>query len=88
MWTDLDLLAFILPFLNQFWIAASLVCSLCEAMAGSLYVAATAVLSVKVAVVDFGEVGRSAVYSMYNRGPRTLPCGTPTLTGLYALKPI
>jgi hypothetical protein len=61
MWIDLDPLAFILHFLNQFWIASRLVCSLCEAMAGSLSVATTAVTSVKVAVVDSGEVGRSSV---------------------------
>jgi hypothetical protein len=42
--------------------------------------ATTAVSSVKVAVVDYGEVGRSAVYSRYNIGPRTLPWGTPALT--------
>jgi hypothetical protein len=45
---------------------------LCEAMAGSLSVATTAVLSAQVAVVYSGEVGRSAVYSRYNNGPRTL----------------
>jgi hypothetical protein len=44
-------------------------------MAGSLSVATTAVSSAKVAVVDSGEVGRSAVYSRYN-DPRTLPWGT------------
>jgi hypothetical protein len=42
-----------------------------EAMAGSLSVASTAVSSAKVVVVDSGEVGRSAVYSRYNKGPRT-----------------
>jgi hypothetical protein len=41
----------------------------------------TAVLLAKVAVVDSDEVGRSAVYSRYNNGPRTLPYGTPELTG-------
>jgi hypothetical protein len=51
------------PFLNQVWIASRLVCNLCEAMAGSLSMATTAVLSAKVAVVDSCEVGRSAVYS-------------------------
>jgi hypothetical protein len=35
----------------------------------------------KVAVVDSVEVGRYAVYSRYNNGPRTLPWGTPALTG-------
>jgi hypothetical protein len=49
-------------------------------MAGSLSMATTAVSSAKVAVVDSGEVGRSAVYSRYNNGPRTLPWGTPALT--------
>jgi hypothetical protein len=79
-WTDLDPLAFILHFLNKIWIAARLVCSLCEAMAGSLFMATTSVSSSKVAVVDSGEVARSAVYSRYNNGLRTLPWGMPALT--------
>jgi hypothetical protein len=49
-------------------------------MAESLSVDTTAVSSAKVAVVDFGEVGRSGVYSRYNNCPRTLPWGTPELT--------
>jgi hypothetical protein len=44
-------------------------------------VATTAVSSEKVAMLDSGEVGRSAVYSRYNNGPRTLPWDTPGLTG-------
>jgi hypothetical protein len=48
-------------------------------MAGSLSVATTAVSSANVAVVDSGEVGRSAVYSRYNIGRRTLPLGIPAL---------
>jgi hypothetical protein len=36
--------AFILNFLSQYWIAARLVCSFCEAMAGTLSVASTAVV--------------------------------------------
>jgi hypothetical protein len=48
--------------LNEFWIASRLVCSLLEAMAGSLCVATTAVSSTEFAVVDSGEVGVSAVY--------------------------
>jgi hypothetical protein len=78
-WTDLDLLAFILSFLIQFWIIAMFVCSFCEAMAGSLFVPNTAVSSGKVSVLNSGEVGRIAVYSRYNNGPRTLPWGTPSL---------
>jgi hypothetical protein len=42
--------------------------------------ATTAVLLAKVAVGYSGEVGRSAVYSRYNNGPRTLPCVMPALT--------
>jgi hypothetical protein len=49
-------------------------------MAGSLSMAVTAVSLAKVTVVDSGEVGRSAVYSRYNNGPRTLPWGAPALT--------
>jgi hypothetical protein len=77
MWINLDLLACILHFLNQFWIASRSVFSFCKAMAGSLSMATTALSSAKVAVVDSGEVGRSAVY---NNGPRTLPWGTPALS--------
>jgi hypothetical protein len=81
MWIDWDPLTIILHFLNQFWTASRLICSLCEAMAGSLSVATAAVLSAKVAVADFGEVGRSAVYSRYSNGPRTLPFVKLALTG-------
>jgi hypothetical protein len=42
-------------------------------VAGLLSVATTAVSSAKVAVMEPGEVGRSAVYSTYIKGPRTLP---------------
>jgi hypothetical protein len=73
MQIDLYLLASILHFLNKFWIASRLICSFCEAMTGSLSVANTAVSSAKVAVVDSGEIVRSAVYSNYNSGPRTPP---------------
>jgi hypothetical protein len=71
-WIDMDPLVFILQFLNQFWIASRSACSLCEAMAGSLSVATTAVSSAK--------VGRSAVCSRYNNGSRALPWGTPAST--------
>jgi hypothetical protein len=40
-------------------------------MAGSLSVVSTTMLLANVAVVDSGEVGRSAMYSRYNIGPRT-----------------
>jgi hypothetical protein len=50
-------------------------------MVGSLSVASAAVSSARFAVVDSGEVGRSAVYSRYNNGPTTLPLSTPALTG-------
>jgi hypothetical protein len=38
-------------------------------------VATTAVSPAKVDVVDSGKLGRSAVYSGYNNGPRTLLLG-------------
>jgi hypothetical protein len=80
-WTNLDPLACILYFLKKFSIASKLVCSLCDAVAESLSVATTAVLSANVAVIDSGEAGKSAVYSKYINGSMTLPCGTPALTG-------
>jgi hypothetical protein len=89
-WINLDSLAFILHFLNQIWIASRLVCSFCEAMAGSLSMTTTAVLSAKVGVVDSGEVGRCAVYSSYKNGRRTLQWGMPALTGegsVYSVSP-
>jgi hypothetical protein len=58
---DLDPLTFFLHFLNQFWIASRLGYSLCEAIVGSLSSATTTVSPAKFAVVDSGEVGRSAV---------------------------
>jgi hypothetical protein len=55
-WIHFGSLSFYSPFSNQFWTAARLVCSFCDAMAESLSVASTAVSSAKVAVVDSGEV--------------------------------
>jgi hypothetical protein len=69
----LGFVGFHFRYLNKFWIASRSVCSFCEAMAESLSLATTAVSSAKVAVVDSGEVGTSAVCSRYNNGPRTLP---------------
>lgn len=67
MRTDLNLLAFILPFISsQFWILARLVCSFHTVMAESQSIASTAVTKVAV-------VGRYAGYNRYNNGPRTLP---------------
>jgi hypothetical protein len=52
---------FILQFASHLCIACKLVCSLLEAMAGSLSVAITGVSSAKFADVVSGEIGRSAV---------------------------
>jgi hypothetical protein len=70
-WTDLIQLAFFSLFFLKFWIAPRLVYSFSEAMARSLSMANTAISSAKVPVVDTGVVGRSAMYSRYNNGPRT-----------------
>jgi hypothetical protein len=51
------------PFPKPVLDCSKLVCSFSEAMAGSLSVTNTAVSSENVAVVDSGEVGRSAVYN-------------------------
>jgi hypothetical protein len=65
MCVDLDPLTLILHFAGQHCIASKLVCSLLEVMAGSLSVALTAASSAKVADVVSGEIGRSAVNSIY-----------------------
>jgi hypothetical protein len=44
-------------------------------------VAMTAVSSAKVAVMESGEVGRSAVYRRYSKWPRKLPWVTHALQG-------
>jgi hypothetical protein len=62
MCADLYPLAFILHLASQLCVAIKLVCSLLEAMDGSLSVAFTAVSSTKVTDVS-GEIGRSAVNS-------------------------
>jgi hypothetical protein len=72
-------LAFIFHFFNNFYTASSLVCSFCEAVPESPSGANTAVLSANVAVVDSVEVGRSVVYSRYNRRSRTLSWGKTAL---------
>jgi hypothetical protein len=80
-WTYLDALAFILHFCNHFCIASRLVCSLCEAITGSMSMANTTLSSAKLAVVDCAEGDSSAVYNRYNNSPRTLTWGTPAFTG-------
>jgi hypothetical protein len=72
-WTDLVSLALIIQFFIQDWIARRAVWSFWEAVAGSLSAATTAVSSAMVAVKESGEVGRSAVYRRYSKGPGTLP---------------
>jgi hypothetical protein len=51
-------------------------------------VAKTTVPSAKVAVMESGEVGRSAVYRRYSKGPRTLPWGTLALTGVRSVSSV
>jgi hypothetical protein len=61
MCVDLDPLVFILHFASQLCIASKLVCSLREAMAGSMSAAITALSSAKVANVVSSEISRSSV---------------------------
>jgi hypothetical protein len=51
-------------------------------------VAMTAVSSAKVAVMESGEVGRSAMYRRYSKRPRTLPWVTPALTGVRSVSSV
>jgi hypothetical protein len=80
-WTDFDPLAFIFHFCIHFSNASRLVCIFSEATPGQLSVANTAVSSAHVAVVDFVEISRSAVYSRCKSSHRTLSCSTPVSTG-------
>jgi hypothetical protein len=59
---------------SQDWISRSEAWSFWEAVAGSLSVAMTAVSSANVAVMESGEVGRSALYRRYSKGPRGKVC--------------
>jgi hypothetical protein len=86
MWTDLDLLAFTFYYFNHFCIVSRLDCGFCESMLGSLSLASTAVSSAYFAVVDYVEFGRTAGYSRYNSGPRTLPLGTSNLRRVLCTK--
>jgi hypothetical protein len=79
-WADLDSLGFILHHSNHFCVASRFFCSFCEAVPGLLSVTNALALA-NVVIVQSVEVGRSAVYSSYNSGPRTRPWGTPALTG-------
>jgi hypothetical protein len=81
-WTNLVSLAFISQVFSQDWISSREAWSFWEAVAGSWSVAMTAVSSAKVAVMESGEVGRSAVYRRYSKMRRTMPWGTPALTGV------
>jgi hypothetical protein len=74
-WTDLVSSALIRQFFKPGLDSeeAGLEWSFWEAVAGSLSVATTAKSSAKVAVKESDEVGRSAVYSRYSKGSRTLP---------------
>jgi hypothetical protein len=51
-------------------------------------VAMTPVSSAIVAVMESGEVGRSAVYRRYSKGSRTLPWGILALTGVRSVSSV
>jgi hypothetical protein len=79
IYTDQDLLAFILYTFNHFCISSSLVCIFCESMPVSLSVASTALSSANFAVANSVEVDRSAMYSRYS-WPQDAGWGTSALT--------
>ena len=79
--TDLDSFALTLHLLSQCCIVFQCDCSFWEAAVGSSSDAKIAVSSTNVDIVVSMLVGRSAVNSRYNNGPRTLLLGTPAWIG-------
>ena len=49
------------------------------AVSGLVCLTSTAVSSANVSILLLVDIGMSAVYNVYNIGPKTLPCGTPAL---------
>jgi len=81
MWDDLDSFIFSFHFRVQFVILSKWSCRFAEFCAGSGVVVDMAVSSAKVLRIVLSVCGTSAVYSVYNSGPRMLPCGTPESIG-------
>ena len=81
MCDDSDSLIFIFHFRVQLVISSKCSCRFAEVCVGSGLVVNMAVSSAKVLRIVLSDCGRSAVYSVYSRGPRMLPWGTPESIG-------
>ena len=82
MWLHLLMFTFICLFCSQFFIFVMCFCSSVAAVSGFLCLTRMAVSSANVSILLLTVVGMPAIYSVYSIGPRTLPCGTPTLISL------
>ena len=78
---DLFWLTFIRHFCSHFSMPVRWSCRILDAVVGSESFATIAVTSAKVLITVFCYVGRSDVCSVYRRGPRMLPWGTPECIG-------
>ena len=81
MCDDLDSFIFSFHFRVQLVISSKCSCRFAKVCVGSGLVVNMAMSSAKVLRIVLSDFGRSAVYNVYNRGPRMLPCGTPESTG-------
>jgi hypothetical protein len=81
MWDDLDSLILSFHFRVQLLISSKCSCRFAEVCVGSGLVVNMAVSSAKVLRIVLSGCGRSAVYNVYNNGPRMLPWGTPESIG-------
>jgi len=81
MWDDLVSFIFSFHFRVQLVILSKWSCRFAEFCAGSGVVVNMAVSSAKVLRIVLSVCGSSAVYNVYNSGPRMLPCGTPESIG-------
>ena len=77
IWWHLLGFAFICLSCSHFSIFVMCSCSNVATVAGLVCLTSTAVLSANVCILLLVVVGMPAVYSVYNIGPKTLPCGTP-----------
>ena len=78
---DLDSFIFSFHFRVQLMISSKCSCRFSEVCVGSGLVVNMAVPSAKVLRIVLCDCGRSAVYNVYNKGPRMLPWGTPESIG-------
>ena len=80
-WSDFNSSSMIFQFLAHLLILFSVRWTFSSATDCESSAAITVVSSAKVPMTVSSDVGMSIVYNKCRRGPRTLPCGTPTYMG-------